>query len=465
MARPPSLLGKFADSARAATTVETAGIEPIPEQQRRGGPSASFTLWFSSNVQFSSLSAGMLATAAFGLGWAQAMLAITIGSAIGAAAIGITSTFGPRTGVGLLVQTRGPLGYVGAIAPAALVFLKACAWFAVNSVLGTFAVQTLLGSGFAAAFAIVTIAQIVIALVGYSFIHIVQKAMAVVLPVLFIGVSVYGFTQSDLGAGFDADKAGALGLAGAFALTVAVHASRALSFSTYAADYTRYMPADTSARRLFTYAFIGTMLGSVWIGGLGAAIGTIAFVGTPTDLVTEVLPSVLAAITMLALGISTVTSSCLDCYSGALAWLTAGVRMTRWQAVLVVGSIGAVLGWVTGQGNYWESFQNFLILLGNWIAPWLAIVLVDHFLTRGPARPPTRIGPGFVAWLLGILVAVPFMSQPGVFVGPIAEHWPPLGASAALVAFLTAGLVHSVLTRTSRASTATALTPSKEIPA
>ncbi|APE33833.1 hypothetical protein BOX37_07465 [Nocardia mangyaensis] len=461
MARTPPIVGRLADSARAATTVEAAGIEPIPERERRGGPGASFTLWFSSNVQFSTLSAGMLATAAFGLGWVQAMLAITIGSAIGAAAIGITSTFGPRTGVGLLVQTRGPLGRVGAIAPAVLVFLKACAWFAVNSVLGTFAVQTLLGGGFTSAFAIVTIAQIVIALVGYSFIHTVQKAMAVALPVLFIGVSVYGFTQSDLGSGFDAEQAGALGFVGAFALTVAVHASRALSFSTYAADYTRYMPADTSPRRLFACAFTGTLLGSVWIGGLGAAIGTLAFIGTPTDLVTEVLPGVLAAVTMLALGISTITSSCLDCYSGALAWLTAGVRMTRWQAVLVVGAIGATLGWLTGQGDYWESFQNFLILLGNWIAPWFAVVLVDRFLVRGPVRPPSRFGPGFVAWLLGVAAAVPFMSQPGVFTGPIAERWPALGASAVVVAFVTAGLVHALLTRVARPETRS----SKEIPA
>ncbi|WP_405484333.1 purine-cytosine permease family protein [Streptomyces sp. NBC_00009] len=214
-------------------------------------------LWFSSNVQSSSLTSGMLATASFGLGWAQALVAIVLVSAVGAAAIGITSTCGPPKGVGLLVQTRLPLGRRGAAVPAVLVFLKACAWFAVNSILGAFAVQTLVGTGFGPAFALVTVAQVAIALVGYGFIHLVQKVMALVLPLLFIGVSLYGYTESNLGSGFDPGKAGPLGFVGAFALVVAIQAARALSFSSYAADYTRYMPVDTPPRKLFLFAFTG----------------------------------------------------------------------------------------------------------------------------------------------------------------------------------------------------------------
>ncbi|MFG2623100.1 cytosine permease [Streptomyces sp. NPDC048507] len=164
-------------------------------------------------------------------------------------------------------------------------------------------------------------------------------------------------------------QGGRVGFAGAFALTIAVQAARALSFSSYAADYARYMPADTPPRKLFAYAFTGTWLRSVWIAGLGPAIGTIAFIGTPTDLVGQVLPGLFATVTMLALGISAITSSCLDCYSGALARLVARVRMRRRQAVLVVGALGGTFGWLAGQGDYWKSFENFLILLGNWIAP------------------------------------------------------------------------------------------------
>ncbi|MEU6488552.1 cytosine permease, partial [Streptomyces sp. NPDC046887] len=98
------LARRFTGAVRSATAVETSGVEPIPDGDRHGGPGSSCTLWFSSNVQFSSLTSGMLATAVFGLGWAQALLAIVLGSAVGAAAIGITSTFGPPRGVGLLVH-------------------------------------------------------------------------------------------------------------------------------------------------------------------------------------------------------------------------------------------------------------------------------------------------------------------------------------------------------------------------
>ncbi|MFG2885449.1 hypothetical protein ACGFYV_24700 [Streptomyces sp. NPDC048297] len=239
------------------------------------------------------------------------------------------------------------------------------------------------------------------------------------------------------------------------AVAGAVQAARSLSFSSYAADYTRYLPRDTPPGRLVRNAFGGALLGSVWIASLGAAIGTLTFVGTPTDLVNNVLPPALGALTMLALGISTITSSCLDCYSGAMAWLVVGVRMARWQAVLVVGTIGSAIGsaigWAAGQGDYWESFQNFLILLGNWIAPWIAVMLVHHYSAPAPSDGETpRFGAGFATWLLGIAAAIPFMSQPGVFTGPLADHHPSLGPYAAAVAFTTAGLTHLLLTRTTR---------------
>ncbi|MEV7723625.1 hypothetical protein AB0P15_02695 [Streptomyces sp. NPDC087917] len=47
------------------------------------------------------------------------------------------------------------------------------------------------------------------------------------------------------------------------------------------------------------------------------------------------------------------------------------------------------------------------------------------------------------------------MSQPGLFVGPVARAHPALGAAAAAVAFLTAGLAHCLLTRRSGARAVT----------
>ncbi|MFH9728223.1 hypothetical protein ACH4M4_35445 [Streptomyces sp. NPDC017254] len=54
------------------------------------------------------------------------------------------------------------------------------------------------------------------------------------------------------------------------------------------------------------------------------------------------------------------------------------------------------------------------------------------------------------------------MSQPGVFVGPITEGRPALGACAAAVAFVTAGVVHLLLVRTSRTGGPVSSTPTPE---
>ncbi|MQY31354.1 purine-cytosine permease family protein [Nocardia aurantia] len=422
--------------------VERAGVEPVGAADRRGRAGSLFTLWFSSNVQFATLTSGILGTAVFGLGFAQAIAAIALGSLIGSAAIGVLSGYGPRFGVAQLVQSRGPFGYYGNVLPAFLVFFKACAWFSVESVLGAFTIQTLAGIGFAPAFAITVVAQILLALIGYQLIHRFQRAMAVLLAVVFLAVSWYGLTDGNLAAGFDAHKAGALGTSGAFIVTTAVQAARTMSFSSYASDYSRYLPRHTSGRAVFAAAGGGALLASVWIGGLGAAIGTQTMVGTPADLVDKVLPAGLGTVALIALWLSNTATACIDCYSGAMAALLLDIPMRRWQSVLGVGAIGTVAGWIAGRGDYYDNFESFLFLLGYWVGPWLGVMIVYlTVIARGRTAPELfydktrRVRPGLIAWIAGVAVSIPFMSQ-SMFTGPVAHAIPGLGDITAAIGFL-----------------------------
>lgn len=437
--------------------VEPKGIEPIAASERHGRPGSLFSLWFAANVEFATLVTGVLATAAFGLSFAQALLAILVGNLLGAAFLGWLSTFGPQLGVPQLIQSRGAFGYYGNFLPGLLNFVAGFSWFAVNTVLGVFALQWLLHLDFAVGLGILAVLQVVIAIYGYNLIHAFERYFVWVLTAVFLIVSVYGFGHAHLSMPFNAKIAGPLGVSGAFILTAAIAFSYVLGWIPYASDYTRYLPADTPSGTIFRNVFAAMFVSGTWLETLGAAIGTIAFVGTPTDLVTHLLPHTIGIITMIGVVIGTLTANILNIYSGALSSLVLDLPLRRWMAALIVGIFGTAVAWFAGQHNYWEHYEVFLFLLGYWIAPWLAILAVDRmsggrsggrlFYDRGH-----RVGVGVVAWLVAIAASIPFMNQPGSpggfgFVGVFAAGHPAYGDITYLVSFVLAGVLYAVALR------------------
>jgi NCS1 family nucleobase:cation symporter-1 len=77
--------------------------------------------------------------------------------------------------------------------------------------------------------------------------------------------------------------------------------------------------------------------------------------------------------------------SVLDIYSSGLALLTAGVRVPRYVAALIDGTvmtIGTIYVVFIASGDFFTQFQGFLITLGVPIAAWCGIMLADILLRR-----------------------------------------------------------------------------------
>ncbi len=95
--------------------------------------------------------------------------------------------------------------------------------------------------------------------------------------------------------------------------------------------------------------------------------------------------------------------SVLDIYSSGLALLTLGVRIPRYAAALIDGTV-MTLGTiyvVFVAHTFIGQFEGFLITLGVPIAAWCGITLADIALRRGKTG----------AWAfanLGVLVALAF---------------------------------------------------------
>lgn len=412
--------------------VESKGIEHVAEDERRGRISSSFTLWFSGNLQYSAIVVGALPTAFLGLSFGQAAVALAVGTLVGSLLLGLTASMGPRAGTAQMIQSRGPFGYFGNFLPTLFLFMTGFGFFAVNTALGAYIVRYLFGIPFLGAVVLVAGFQMVIVIVGHDLVHKVERALVPIMGVLFVVVTVYGVMAGDLTAPGSGTEHG---VAGAMLTAVALSSSRTFGFAICASDYTRYLPTGTSRRKVTGATFLGAAVAGLWMHLLGAAIGSVIFPESPTDLVTAIAPPVVAVIALIPLLASTVAAGVIDIYSGSLALLIADIPMRRWVSALVTGIAGGALAWWAGLGDAAiANFQNFLFLMGYWVGPWLGVALTDYlvFRRRDGVRAAWfydrswRVGPGLPAFVLGVVVSVPFMNQT-LYVGPIAAQYPFLG--------------------------------------
>jgi hypothetical protein len=104
--------------------------------------------------------------------------------------------------------------------------------------------------------------------------------------------------------------------------------------------------------------------------------------------------------------------SVLDIYSSGLALLTLGVRLPRYQAALIDGTV-MTLGTiyvVFFTTNFLGQFQGFLITLGVPIAAWIGVMLADIALRRRDYAEPDLFSPsgryGDIRWLPVAVVVV-----------------------------------------------------------
>ena len=446
--------------------VEPGGIEYIPDRERHGGPLQLFWTWMSANMEFATIFVGFLPVLFFGMGFWDAALALVLGTALGSLTHAILSSWGPRFGVPQMVQSRGAFGYIGNFLPAGLnTFTANVGWFVVNSVAGAFALTSLFGPllhwftlPFWLAFLVIVVAQVGVAFAGHNLVHEFEKYAFPYLLVVFGLAAIWIFTQAHLGQGIDTKVQGPLGETGAFTLTFTAAFGYAVGWNPYASDYSRYLPASTSRFMTGLWAGLGVFVSCAILEVVGAALVTIPEtkgLPTPTDQFIKPLPSVLAGLVLLGIALGAVTANVLNIYSGALSFLTLGIRLPlrirRAAVALGAGVIGYIVGVIlesrVGPGS---SYENFLLLISYWIAPFLAVVLVNYWLRGGRFEErefyDTHHLPwkGVVSMVVGIAASFPFWNN-AIVTGPLPKANPGIGDITFVVGFIVTAVVYWAL--------------------
>ncbi|MGH3376691.1 MAG: purine-cytosine permease family protein [Actinoallomurus sp.] len=451
---PNAEVGSIKPEDPTTAVLEHRGIEPVPEADRTGSPWSLFTVWMGANSQFATLTTGVLATAVFGLSFWQALAAITLGTTLGAATLAAFSLGGPRLGVPQMVQSRRAFGYVGNFAPATLNAFSALSYFAVNTILGVFALQVLLGISFGLGLVGLVIVQTLIAVVGHHLIHTVERWLSLLLIALFIALSIYGFGHGHTATGSNARAIHAVGgFSGAFILMTSISFSYAIGWVAYASDYSRYLPRTIKAWRVWVPAGMAMLLAGVWIESLGAAFGTAEAIDQPAQLVHGLVPHSLGQITMVGIVLGAITANVITIYSGTLSALVLNLRLERWIVAVILSATGTVIAWFAGQGGFYRNYENFVFLVGYWLTPWIAIAGIDllndwRARTAAPSMDAffdrrCRLRRGFVIWLISIAVSVPFWNQ-SLYRGPIATRIPALGDITYFVGLLVAAALYTL---------------------
>src|SRR3984893_7165339 len=264
--------GEYGDRVLA---VEPGGIEYIALNERHGTPRQLFWTWNSPNWEFATMFLGVIPIVVFGGGFLPTVLAVVIGSALGAAAVGILSTWGPRFGVPQLVQSRGAFGYLGNFLPAGLNALTAgIGWFAVNTISGTFALSTLTHLPFQVTLILIVLVQVFVAFIGHNFIHQFEKVVFPFLAIVFTLATIVILAQTNTLVGFNAKAPVAFGgPSAAFILSLFISFAYAAGWAPYSMDYARYLPPSVRSNSVFWSAMLGVFLpcALLEIGGAGLA--------------------------------------------------------------------------------------------------------------------------------------------------------------------------------------------------
>jgi nucleobase:cation symporter-1, NCS1 family len=443
--------GTYGDKVIA---IEPGGAEFIPLQERHGRPLQLFWTWSSPNLEFATIFVGILAVAAFGLGFWEAVLAILLGSALGGLSQGILSARGPRFGVPQMVLSRLGFGYWGNILPAGLNSVTAgIGWFAVNSVSGALALNTLTHIGPLGCLLIIVLVQLAVAFLGHNLIHVFERYAFPILAIIFLIASGVILSKAHPAAAHST-------IPGAFLIELGATFGYAVGWNPYAADYTRYFKPDTSKLAIAWWAGFGLFLSCAFLEIVGAAAATAVkssavFLGAnPTRSFTGLMPSVLGDFTLLAIALGAVAANALNIYSGAISFTALGFKLPlalrRAFVALVFGTIGFFLAW-SGLHNEGTKYDNFLLIIAYWIAPWLAVMFCDQILRR--QQRPDQIEhllfdkkhanwAGPVAMAVGAGVSIWLFANQTEYVGLVPKHVGSAGDLTFEVGFVLTAVIY-----------------------
>jgi NCS1 family nucleobase:cation symporter-1 len=435
--------------------VENRHIDMIPAGARHGKPWHQFAFWWGGNVNVFNVVLGAV-TVSIGLTFWWALIAITAGTIIGALLIALHATQGPKLGVPQSIQSRGQFGFYGSAFMFPAVLLLNVGFIAAELVIQAQAMTAVVtGLTMPQWILLLAVPSLIIGIFGYRWIHRVMQATAIVVGVSLVIMLIQGLRHGSLPA---SEMTLARPSAGLFLAGVALLVIDMLSFGPFVSDYTRYLPAATSGRRLFWAIYAGNVLATVGSCAIGAYLAALL----PSLAPVAAIGTVSGKWALIIMALSLVNANTFNAYTGSFQVLaftgmwrrfrseSVTVRLIPYACVMGIGVVIACLGYKSFVANL-SSFLDVLLVI---FIPWSAVNLADYFVVRrgryDVASFFTADGAygrfawrGLLAYAIGLAAEWPFVSQPD-YTGPLVRT---LGGAdiSWLVGWFTAAILYLLL--------------------
>jgi purine-cytosine permease-like protein len=403
--------------------VEANGINVIAESERKGHPRDLFWPWFAANVSVLGLSYGAFVLG-FGISFWQAVIVGAVGIVLSFLACGFISVAGKRGSAPTMVLSRAAFGVNGNKLPAALSWLLTVGWETVLVILATLATATVFkqlgwggGDGTKVVALIIVVGLTIFGgVMGFDLIMRLQTVITIVTgvaTVVFIALvadHIHWHTVSGIHSGSAQAVIGAL---------VFVMTGFGLGWVNVAADYSRYLPRRSSGAGVVWWTTFASSIAPIFLVVFGLLLAgsssslNSAIQADPIGALATLLPTWFLVPFAIVAVLGLIGGSVLDIYSSGLALLTLGVRVPRYVAALIDGTVmtlGTIYVVFFAHSNFIVQFQGFLITLGVPIAAWCGIMLADIALRRRDYAEPelftARGRYGDIRWLPVLTVVV-----------------------------------------------------------
>ena len=402
--------------------VEANGINVITDPERKGRPRDLFWPWFAANVSVLGLSYGAFVLG-FGISFWEALIVALGGTVVSFLLCGFIAVAGKRGSAPTMILGRAAFGVRGNKLPAFISWLLTVGWETILAILATLATATVFtrlgwggGTGTEVIAMIVVIALTIFGgVMGFDLIMRMQTVITIVtgvLTVTFIALvvnKIHWHTVASLHGGSAGNIVGAL---------VLMMTAFGLGWVNAAADYSRYLPRRSSSAGVVGWTTFGAAAAPVFLlvfglllagssAGLSKAIGA-----DPIGALAALLPTWFLVPFIIVAVLGLVGGAVLDIYSSGLALLALGLRVPRYVAALIDGTImtAGTIYVVFVAGNFLSQFEGFLITLGVPIAAWCGVMLTDIALRRRDYSEPELYRPagryGDIRWLPVTVIAV-----------------------------------------------------------
>jgi nucleobase:cation symporter-1, NCS1 family len=374
--------------------IELNGANFIETHERHGSARSLFWPWAAGNVSFLALSYGSFFLG-FGISFWQATFAAAVGTVGSFVLVGVSSLAGKRANAPTLTLSRAAFGVKGNVIPGFLSYLIFVGWETVLVSLATLAFQTVfvrvghINHNLSAVIGFLLSAGLTIfgGVLGFKTIMRIQRLLTlatIVLTIGYIALTAHSIKWSLVSHIHHGNLPAFMG-AMIFGIT-----GIGLGWVNSAADYSRYLPRNTSSRAVVGWTVFGASIVPVLLVIYGSALAGSSpemndkIAADPIGALTTLLPTWYLIPFALVAVLGLIGGSILDLYSSGIALVTIGLPVKRHIAASIDGAImtlGTIyIVWI--KKNFFGPFQGFLITLGVPIAVWSAIFVADVILRK-----------------------------------------------------------------------------------